>query len=745
MQIRLKMLLYFIFVTTFAYAQMSKIDPQIAAIALSPEKRLSAEHQGLLKATESGHYLRAILTIRGEILNLIDAGVKVCWRRGELVIADIPMERIETISALPEVVYIEADNYAKLHNDIGVKEIGGLQARQSFNLTGRGVLIGIIDSGIDFTHHDFRKADGSTRIIAILDLNTPGNYYGGKVYEQDEINATLTGNPIVTEQDIRGHGTHVAGIAAGDGSSNSEYGPYAGVAPEADLIIVKALRGSGMFELSESDQLIALGFIDSVATALGRPYVANLSFGGDIGAHDGTSAVERYIDELSGKGKIFVTSSGNKGDEKIHAREMITGNSKEITFRVEAYTPQPGSGNDQILLDGWYNGTGNLSVTLISPKNNSLGPVTDGNYREWSTTEGYVIILNGFYQNGPYYYPGVNPFNKDKEILILINDDGNASAPAAGVWTIRLSGRANPIHFWLADATMKAGFEKGATSDMTVTMPGTSRKVITVGAYTTRKNWKDIDGNNLTIDTQGTIRIGDIAAFSGAGPTRDQRTKPEITAPGQIIASSYSIHAPASSDLSIFHSPSSSYPNAFIMPNGLHALTSGTSMATPYVTGTCALLLQKYPDADAEKIKRLLTYTAKKPSFSGNEEKWGFGKLDAYQALLIDIYTLPDSIDIVQRDYYIVQKAIPNPCSNGMEIRYTIPTDVASGHLATLNVYTILGQKVYSTSQLSNVLLEYKFFWDCRDQKGKWVANGVYILEFRAGSYRNIQKVTVIH
>ncbi|MBN2354955.1 S8 family peptidase, partial [candidate division KSB1 bacterium] len=456
--------------------------------------------------------------------------------------------------------------------------------------------------------------------------------------------------------------------------------------------------------------------------------------------------VERYIDTLSGNGKVFIVSAGNQGDNKYHASATVTGGSREITFKVAGYSAQFGPANDLIFLDGWYEGTGQVSITIISPSDNSYGPLTDGNYREWNTQDGHILILNGFFENGPYYEPGVNPFNYDKEILILISDEGTSSPPAEGTWTIRMSGNAGgDVHFWLADASMEVEFDIGLDMDMTLSMPGTARSAITVGAYTTRDTWKDMDGNNLTIDTQGTIRIGDIAAFSGAGPTRDDRVKPEITAPGQIIASTYSIDAPAGSASSIFLSPSPSYPNAFIMPDSLHGLSLGTSMAAPFVTGVCALLLEKYPDADAAKIKQLLTYTAKAPSFSGNSNQWGFGKLDAYRAVITDINTLPDSTDTTSQSRYEVGHPTPNPCSGGTKIKYTLPQDANTQQTVTLKIYNRIGQMVRRISRISSPGVEDILFWDCRDRKGRLVANGVYFLEFRSGSFKKIQKVTVIY
>jgi len=731
--------------TAWCQQEGGKLDPLLWSYLLSPQLRAQAVEDRVLSKTFQGERIEAIVTLSGAAADFTDPEVRVRWQKKGLAIVELPVDRLKALAALPQVVQVAANDRANLCTDISVKEIGALQARQTNGWTGKNVLIGFVDSGIDFRHADFRRADGTTRIKSMLDLSLPGDYYSGAVYTEAEINATLAGSPVVEEADERGHGSHVAGIAAGDGSRTATYGDYAGVAPEADLVVVKATRGGGEGELSVSDQLIAIGFIDSIATTLGEPCVTNLSFGTNMGAHDGTAAVERMIDETSGPGRLFVVAAGNQTDEGAHALVNLRSGSGQVTFNLPTYVPSAGKGNDDLILDGWYEGTGELTATLVSPSGKTFGPASDGQYVERNTTEGYILLLNGFHDDGEgYFRSGRDPFNSDKQIILNINDTGSSGNPAQGTWTLKLSGSASDVHFWMANNTMSAVFVKGLSSQSTISIPATAKKAIAVGAYTTRESWKDLDGNNLTIDTDGTIRVGDIAAFSGAGPTRDGRSKPDVTAPGQIIASTMSADAPATDSESIFYSPTSSFPNAFVMPDSVHGLSMGTSMAAPHVSGLCAMVLQKYPQATPEQVVRLLRYTARDPGFSGNANQWGAGKIDALTATTIDIEDVPENPDSTISESYVVDPPFPNPFSGTLFIQYTLPRTYQANDRTELKIYNIRGQLVRMIPLENLSIGVNSCIWDGRDAKGRRAASGVYLIEFRSGKFSRVRKVTLI-
>src|SRR3990172_2773570 len=351
--------LSFLLTVALARPNTGKMDPRLGMISFFPET-ISSQMGSALFKQNAKWFIEAFVTLAGEPTEMIKAGAKVRYRADNMAIAVFPLSRLEEISSLPSVVYLESPAISYPLTDKSLPDIGATSVQEQLGYSGRGVLVGVIDSGIDCFHPAFQKQDGTTRIRAILDLSVPGNVYGGTVFSQHDFNQALSGGDLL-HTDKSGHGTHVAGILAGYSFVESDYKQYKGVATEAEIVVVKATRDDALNEFRTTDEIIGLAFIDSVAKALGKPYVANLSFGGQAGPHDGFSPTERFIDNLTGlgvPGKVVVAAAGNEGDEKIHAQAHTTNSktSTEITFRVDPYSEQTGNGNDNITFDGWYDG-----------------------------------------------------------------------------------------------------------------------------------------------------------------------------------------------------------------------------------------------------------------------------------------------------------------------------------------------------------------------------------------------------
>ena len=731
--------LLFVLCAANGFAGINKLGPRLARLATNPEA--ATRNSGLYKNGDGELYVRVIVTSRGSLDDIRRLGGVVLSHRGDIAVVSVPSNKLEMISDLPGVVYVEAPWPAKAQLDQSAVQIQAVKTRNQLGLTGRNVIIGIIDSGIDFTHYDFRKPDGSTRIKYVLDLGKSGPTYGGTAYDEQDINNALNGLGDFAEMDASGHGTHVAGIAAGDGSIGAGFGDYAGVAPEADLVIVKATRDDGGSEFFSSDQILALTFIDSVAKVLGEPYVANLSLGGHSGAHDGTSVMERFIDSLTGvgkPGKVVVTVAGNDGEADVHAKAAVAGDDV-ISINIESYFPQSGDGNDMIVLDGWYDGGYSVGVKLISPAGKSYGPVSPSDVLDRNTDEGTVYIWNGYYANSGSYQPGINPFNGDRELYIQISDDGAAKTPATGEWRIEFSGSGGAVDMWISSATMDAGFVQGNVADGKVAIPGTARNAITTGAFISKKNWYDLDGNHLTFDANGDYEKGDIAGFSSSGPVRKGGyQKPDITAPGQIIASSYSIQAPPSSPYSVFAQTDPRYPNALINEDGEHGLSSGTSMAAPHVTGAVALLLEDSPDLTVVQVKEMLTVSAAVDHFVGSapNNSWGFGKLDVYSALQI---TPGDETPSALQ----LHNPAPNPFVNQTRIAFDVPL-LETISTVQIKIYNALGQYVRTLVDEKRGVGAYVIYWDGRNSRGAAVGGGVYLLQMKVGNSKIVKKIVFL-
>ena len=640
-----------VFVLNIYALDFSKIDPKLRMLMSDPQQYMlyNFQQHGVKKSIDAS-YINVILKTDATISTLKNEGVEVQAVIGDIVTASMTIDRLPALMELPQVTYIEAPKFFSTHTDISVTEIKAEPyVYQTYNVSGKGVIIGIIDTGIDWHHEDFLKSDGKTRIKYLLDFSDPGDTngdnklegpdaYGGTLYTEQEINNALSGFGTIPENDVVGHGTHVAGCAAGDGSATGNgvlAETYVGVAPDADLIIVKATRVQGSSGIISTDYINALAFIDSVAVILGQPYVVNMSLGGSAGAHDGTSLEEQAIDQLMGSGisgKAVVISAGNEGSDPIHASGMLSSSvtSIETKFKIESYETNSGNYDDYILFEMWYDGSASQSIKLIAPDSTVYGPAEKREEYSKKSDNGAVYINNA--------RDGSNPNNWDNQAIIQIFDFSADKPPKEGEWKIIVSGTSGRFDIWLTYATMNSSdnavyLSSNIDESILIGNPGSAKNAITVGSYVTKNQWTDLDGNRISPAPKPDLY--DASSFSSPGPTRDWRTKPEISAPGEWIASSYSQDAPPGSEYSMFNSQSASYPNGFVCWDGKHALAQGTSMSAPHVTGLIALMFEINSNLNTAQIKEALIASARKDQYTLTvpNNKWGYGKLDALAAM----------------------------------------------------------------------------------------------------------------
>ena len=416
------------------------------------------------------------------------------------------------------------------------------------DLTGRGIVVAVIDSGIDIFHPDFQKEDGTTRILGLWDQtgegNPPSGYFGGTFYNQDEVNEALCvreekglteARKIIPSQDLSGHGTHVAGIASGNGRASG--GRLRGVAPDADLLVVK-LGVPGESDFPRTTQVMT-GVDFAVRFALKRnlPLVINLSFGNNYGAHDGSTLLETYLNEIMGLGQItIVTGMGNQGTSEKHTSGRISRMEPlEIPFII-------GPGEQSFGLQVWKNYADVIHISLLHPSGSVIGPFY---YGSGLTETGYGNTKVLFYYGEPV------PYSVNQEIYITFLPEENRLD--AGEWRVVfepvriVSGR---VELWLPDAGLISGATKflKPIPVLTQTIPSTADRLISVGAYDALSNR--------------------MASFSGRG-TKEVATiriKPDLVAPGVNIES--------------------------CAPGGGYTVKSGTSMAAPFVSGSAALMME---------------------------------------------------------------------------------------------------------------------------------------------------------
>ena len=528
---------------------------------------------------------------------------------GRIAVLHTETGELPSVARLPFLSTIERSWPLHVYLDKSVPDVGANvvwdQVRDAFgrNVTGNGVIIGFVDTGIDVSHPDFTFPNGTTKILYVWDQTTPGRPPSSFGYGY-ECNSADIQSGQCPENDTFGHGTHVAGIATSSGMAT---GNYTGVAPGASIIFVKSgndtCDGTG-WTFDSSEILDGINYIVTKAKQLGRRVVINLSLGGNIGGHDGSDPMELALDQFVEAGTPIVVAAGNDGQDNTHIQGRFTkyGN---VTFNIISSQT-----TTDLAIDIWYSPQDDIGATLTTPTGRSY--TVSASTGETTGIYGNVTTLGRSSDLG-------------KELYFEVNS-GN-SLPTSN-WRVKLAvSRVVSNGIWDAWVDTASCVSPGASflpgsgynidQNDTIGIPGTAHDVVTVGAYVTKTSWKGL--NDQVVGSTSSF-TGEIASFSSRGPTRDGRTKPDVTAPGSVIASARS--------KAIAGGPSD--------PDKFHRILAGTSMAAPHVSGTIALMLQYSPNLQAANIPSIIRETARQDSNTGlsanGSPSWGFGKIDARTA-----------------------------------------------------------------------------------------------------------------
>jgi len=609
-------------------------------------------------------------------------GIPVLGRAGEIFALLVSVADLGSLASNEDVVYVEPAWRTEPALDRSVPAIRADDVHAGDPaIFGEGAVVGIVDTGVDYLHRDFRfdtNGDGfeeTSRIDSILD-QTRGLL--GVTYTRTQIESDIgmglgASEGIVRSADREGHGTHVAGIAAGDGSSSAS--GFVGVAPKATLVVVKTT-------FYTSDILAAVGYVFDRADALGLPAVVNLSLGGHEGPHDGTSLFEEGLDALVDRpGRAIVVSAGNEGNLTIHTSKNLRGTSTSFVVVPEDWEVEVGL---------WYPGSSSFTIT-VEPPGGALVSVPTG------ASTGYVPTGAGtmYVDNAS---GGVNPNNGDREVFIRL-----ASVRVGDRWRIGVSDQGGGGRFdaWITTPT---GLIEGGDSASTIDEPGNGQRVITVGAFNSKATWPSLTGQQ---DFTAEYRVGALSDFSSHGPTRDGRTKPEVAAPGAWICAAKSADAPAFDYLT--------------HPDGVHVMEIGTSMAAPHVSGTIALLFELDASLTFDEIRSILVSEASADSSTGAvpNVRWGWGKLDALaSADAVDVTEPPEPPVTPDRPEIDVAE---NPVRSEALFTYRTPEGTRT---ATLRVYTVGGSLAFETD-VSPSGDDYE--WNLRSNRGETLATGLYL------------------
>jgi len=622
----------------------TKIDPSLRSIL-----RQSTQFQksGIFQEPESSSFPLSFSTNEyGEPVieifiktdgsqNLNLHGIDVLAQVGDIFAVRVPVSSLETLARSQSISFIEASMRRSSLNDAGRLDIGAHHVHQGTNLPaqyrGEGVIVGVVDSGIDFTHPDFSN-DNGTRIQYLVEYTENGVV--------DWTKAQIDANPqSVTQRDLDdgfGHGTHVTGSAAGGGRINTE---MRGVAPASDIIFAKAFIGGGF---SDAHVVSACQYIFNKADQHNKPAVVNLSLGGMFGPLDGSSAYEQALSGLTGPGRIIVTAAGNQGFDLIHAGGQLPANRRNATILLT-------NNDEEAAANIWYT-PGVVSQIAVAAfyvdENGTLQYLANTDFVPPGTFLNYPPLE---FEEDTLGYIGIDalttndPRNGDGNIVVhLLGDPDNGVYLSNIVWVIFYdTNNAGQLDMWSFGGEFwpsQVGFEGvnevvGNTS-LTVGSPSTAKKVIAVGSYVTKNTWIDIDGSqrqwlnpnpDRSLNTPVVPAIGQKSYFSSIGPTRDGRIAPQISAPGEYIFSPISSHL----------NEGQGFQRHEVLQGGHYRGMQGTSMASPHVTGLVALLLQIDPTLTYEGVLEILESTARSDSHTGSlpNNFFGSGKVDAFEAV----------------------------------------------------------------------------------------------------------------
>lgn len=550
----------------------------------------------------------------GSVADIEAAGAIVTNEIGDLIIAKIPVDAIETLAGLDAVERISISRPVRVLNDVA-REVThadvlhtGSQTDQPY--TGEGVIVGIVDGGIDYNHIDFKDEEGNSRVVRAYCANS---WDDGKTYSTPEDIAGLT-----TDDRTSTHGTHVAGTAAGSYTGNG----LQGMAPGADLYLC------GLGQAMTTTSIIARADeVVEYAREVGKPVVVNFSLGSNVGPKLGTDEVAMALDEMAGDGVIFVLAAGNEGDINLYINKPYANPSGEEQFKTMLMSPD---GSSDLMYSSATCYSRQPSSVQFTVVDTSTGEeVYESEVLSPEDGQSHTIRSLGRYFNGilNVTFGEVEDLQEIAiEPYMLLSEDGNRYRVAVKFY----GEQGDEMNMW-SDGYMLVLDDGGdpeftaGTPDCSINEMATGSKTISVGAYTSKLSWTSINSVSDSYD-DGTAVVGEMASFSSYGCDMNGVEHPVIVAPGYGLASAYNRYST--------NSRKSTVSRVTVDGDDYDwGMDAGTSMACPVVTGIIATWLQRNPSLNVDDIKYIFAATAQKPEKYGQgvAAQWGpNGLIDAY-------------------------------------------------------------------------------------------------------------------
>lgn len=651
--------------------------------------------------------------IKGDISKLKNAertlGIKIKYFAKDFACVNLDVAAIAPLiesKAADFIEYIEPhlktmNDTMIIRNRIKPVKLGTTPLTAAYD--GTGVIMGIIDTGIDWAHPDFKDAFGNTRISYLWEqavstpTNSPSPFGYGEEWTAAQINLG-----ICTENDLGhwGHGTHVSGIAAGNGLGN---GTHAGVASKAEIICVA-------LDFNRPGAIIAdaVQYIITKATAAGKPFVINCSIGDYYGSHDGTDSEAQLINGLmSGiPGRAMVVAAGNAGNIPFHVRTNVIPTDTSFT---------------------WISSTGGTMWHYLYADTNNIKNVK---YSVGANNPTYFNDLGRIsFKNWNYGFTVQNDtvWNGTNRIGVIRS---SASVNSFGIYELYIRITADSVGYpWRIESTGAGVFDSWDFDFVSTGLPTTSQypfitkyvmpdtmqticsgfqcsdEMITVASYMNCNSWYDV---NNTLQTPPDV-TGALAITSSGGPTRDGRAKPEVAATGASVFSCMALGMQANL---ITNAPSA------VAQGSLHVIGGGTSMASPVVAGLAALLLQKYPTFDNKQVKNSIINCTYQDAFTGStfpHPSWGYGKLDGFSTFTCAVTTSAPEHGLITE----TTNVYPNPFNQQTTFKLK---EKISGEV---KIYNAIGELVFSEKINTD---EYIL------NKRSLPNNGIYLVSFKTAT-----------
>jgi subtilisin family serine protease len=602
---------------------MGKIDPRLTFYGrLQPKKRLSVASNVHFMAAMSEPKaneipetrMQVFIQVRNPEQELRIPGVYIRSRIGNIFTAQFTPGSLSSLEADSNIVYVERGAPLEIEQTSQSSETNKIEIPSGpLDETGQGVIVGIVDQGCDFTHGDFRDESGS-RILYFWDQtanpgpqqDSPDGYNIGVEYTKSQLDQALSqSDPFATlgidPPEPAAHGTHVMGIAAGNGREDPTAGVQ-GLAHKADIIFVEPNTSdtSDVGGFGDSINLAeAIKYIVDKASALNCPAVINVSLGTNHGPHDGTTLAERSIDSmLDEPGRAVVLALGNEHDERFlrpHAEgRLSTGETTTLYWRVlpTDYTPNE--------VEIWYSSRDIFVLEVVLPNGETVPIVEPGQEASFNVGDAGTEVFVSNELN--HHYNGDNHI----DVIVL---PGSQTPVETGVWQLRLTSRLS------REGTFDAWIERDVRSPRI-----NPQSSFIGGSYVRRKTLGGIQSSYhaITVSNYDAMTIT-LSDSTSVGPTRDGRRAPVVAAPGvDILSANARYHA----------AQDRGDRTPYIRMNG-------TSMSSPYVAGIVACMLQKNPDLTAGQIKGLIAANAKAAPGISYEYRndWGYGRADPVETL----------------------------------------------------------------------------------------------------------------